>query len=79
VALLRWDGPDEFVVVANPGDTAVALELDLPGPSVEPVLVDLPGWSADAERSATWPAAGRLAVRVGARRALIVRLVGRSR
>ena len=78
MAYLRSDESDALVVALNPGEDAVSLSLDLP---------ELAGRRADLVHPDGWPALpsdsvgvvdGRLAVRLAARSASVVRLVAES-
>lgn len=72
--MLRTHGAEAFVVVANAGEEPAALDLELAGHAGAATIVTIGDWRPDAQRSAAWDDAGRLAVRVPARSGLIVRL-----
>ena len=66
--------PLSRVVVANAGEQAAALDLELAGHGGSATVLPIGDWRPDAGRSASWGDPGRLAVRVPARSGLVARL-----
>jgi len=74
IALLRSHGGEAFVVVANAGEEASALDLELAGHGGTATVLPIGDWRPGADRAAAWDDGGHLAVRVPARSGLVVRL-----
>ena len=70
-AMLRTEGPEAFLVVANAGDEPGRIGIRLDDVHGDPILVELPGWEG---ATAAWTEPGLIEIGLERRSGTVVRL-----